>query len=177
MKFLRSFIIFSLVYIVSCQPYGKEKAPEKSLPGNWGFLDPYGNYNEAFFSDTSYVTYNRVYGLMPSFPYKYLNDSLWSTIDKRKEGFAPVAEIKWLDDDRFVIRTEFHADTLERITEAKIHLGNTDPGSDSLLFREAFNIRYEDFLVRRGILTREEIENFKKDSIIPDDVLKNMQGE
>lgn len=167
-----------LILLAACHqdPGQKILSAERGLPGNWGFLDPNGNYNEAFFGDSTYVTYNRIYGLMPGFNYKYSNDSLWSTLNNSEKGMAPVAGVEWLNENRLVIHTRFHSDTLERITGGGVHLGNTDPLADSLLFREAFNLRYEDFLVRRGILTREEIESFKRDSIIPEDVQQKMQG-
>lgn len=165
----RIFVLILLMAFI----FGCNTAPEKQLlKGNWAFLDMYGNYNEAYFDDSTYFTFNRIYGIMPGFDYTVQNDTFFSTI-KSTEGIVPIAVLKWIGTKTVVMVTDVINDTLERIIDPKIHLGNTDPLKDSIKFREAFQKRYENFLVNKGILTREEIELFKKDSIIPEDVLHN----
>ena len=98
---------------------------------------------------------------MPSFKYVAKNDSLYSTFGKTKD-LKPVAKLIWLNMDKFVIFNESTRDTLERIQTDIITLQNTDVKADSIEFRNAFEKRYEDFLVGKGILSRKEIEEFKK---------------
>jgi hypothetical protein len=100
---------------------------------------------------------------------------LYSDVDRRKPGLNRIAEFTWLNSDKVVLATEFSKDTLERIKDPTYTLQNTDPVKDSVLFYNAMNIRYENFLILKGILTKEEIEQFKKDSTIPEDVIELME--
>jgi hypothetical protein len=170
---MRNLLILLLLILVSCNLERKQESNSKSpLNGNWTFLDIRGNYNEAFFTDSTYITYNMVYGLSPVFNYFIKNDSLYSNIDKRKKGLHRIAKIKWLTADSAILTTEFSKDTLGRLMNAGITLENTNPKKDSILFRKEIYGRYETFLLSKGILSREEFDSFKKDNKVPDDVLK-----
>lgn len=160
-----------LIIIIACNPQTRDKnEAANNICGNWSFLDGQGNYNEAYFSDSTYITFNLKYGASPYFSYIIKNDSLYSNIDKRKTGLNRIAEFTWLNVDKVILVTEFSRDTLDRIRNAEVTLQNTDLTFDSLLFGDAIKKRYEDFLVTKGVLTKEEIEQFNNDSIIPQDV-------
>lgn len=172
---MRKILVIILIGILGCsQP---PQNPQNKLLGVWAFLDVRGNYNEALFQDSIYYTYNMRYGLTDGNNYFVINDSLYSDIDVKKKGLSRIAEFNWLTDDLVILSTEFSKDTLERLINASVTLENTDAKRDSLKFRTAFNERYESFLVRKGILSKEEIEQFKKDQKVPEDVIENLQGE
>ncbi len=164
-------ILFLVAGLSGCERKGESKI-KSPLNGNWAFLDIRGNYNEAFFTDSTYITYNMVYGLSPVFNYYIKNDSLYSNIDKRKKGLHRIAKIIWLTADSAILTTEFSKDTLGRLVNARITLENTNPKKDSILFRQEISGRYESFLLSKGILSKEEFEAFKKDNKVPEDVLK-----
>jgi|GEM_PF-2205966 hypothetical protein len=146
------------------------KSVENKLKGNWAFLDGRGNYNEAYFADSTFVTYNMVMGKAPEFRYFIKNDSLFTNTDKRKKGLNRIARVEWLDSNKVIFTTEFSRDTLDRISGENVTLETTDPGKDSVLFRTNITQRYEKFLVSRGIITPEEMEAFKKEGTVPKDV-------
>lgn len=165
-----------LILIIACNPKaGNEDQKINTIVGNWSFLDSRGNYCESSFNDSTFISFNLAYGATPYFNYVVKNDSMYSTIDKQKSGISKIAAFTWLSPDKVVISTQFSKDTLERLKEANITLGNTDPVEDSAIFYSAIKTRYEEFLVSKGIMTLEEIEQFKKDSIIPEDVKKMME--
>ncbi|MCD4730347.1 MAG: hypothetical protein K8R74_07095 [Bacteroidales bacterium] len=173
---MQNFIYLFLIFIIACSPQtGNDNKSINSITGNWAFLDAHGNYNEAFFSDTTYITLNMVYGASPYYSYIIKNDSLYSNIDKRRPGLNRIAEFTWLNPDKVILVSEFSRDTLDRIKDVKITLQNTDPVTDSLIFSDALKKRYENFLISKGIMSREEIEQFKNDSIVPEDVMKSIQ--
>jgi len=165
-----------LILIIACNPKTvNEETKDNTIAGNWAFLDAHGNYCEAFFGDSTFITFNIAYGPTPYFYYTVKNDSLYSTVDKRKSGKAKIAALSWFNPDKVIIITEFSRDTLDRIKDAKNTLQHIDLAKDSLKFLNAVKTRYEDFLVAKGILTREEIEQFKKDSIVPEDVIESVK--
>ena len=161
--------ILLLIILAACNQVEEKNIPENKLEGNWAFLDGRGNHTEAFFGDSIYFIFNRVYGKMPDYRYFIKNDSLFSNIDKRKTGLNRIAQLRWLNDDKVILTTEFSRDTLERILNSKITLENTDTKKDSLKFYEALNIRYENFLISKGIISKEEIEEFKRTGVPPKD--------
>jgi len=167
------YIVIIFVVLVACNPQSNDNLKdgmESKLAGSWGFLDKYGNYNEALFKDSNFVTYNKVYGLFPELKYYLSGDSLFTDADKRKKGLHPIAEIEWINDNKVVFKSEFSSDTLERLIDQEIMLDNTDVKKDSLKYREAFILRYEQMLVDRGITTWEEIRQFKEQGVVPDDI-------
>ncbi len=167
---------FLLVLIVACNPQTtKEEANENDIHGNWSFLDGRGNYTEAFFGDTTYITFNLVQGASPLFSYVVRNDSLYSNIDKRKTGINRIAAFTWLNADNVILVTEFSRDTLERILDSQNTLQHIDLKSDSVVYLDAIKTRYEKFLVKKGILSQEEIDQYKNDSIVPEDVIESLQ--
>lgn len=157
-------LLIALILLTGCTTNNRQE--KQTVRGNWAFLDKAGNYNEAWFDTDDYVTYNRFGGLMPAFRYVVKNDSLYSTFGKT-DNLKPVAKLIWINDDKFVIFNASTSDTLERIKTGEMLLGNTDVKADSIGFRNAFEKRYEDFLVEKGILSRKEIEEFKKSKKIP----------
>jgi hypothetical protein len=167
------FKVLFIALILQCANNSKEKPVE--LQGLWGFLDAYGNYNEAYFDATSYKTMNRFVSDPPMFNYWVQNDTLFSDVDKRKSGMNPVAAIQWLDADRVVFTGEFVSDTLYRLKGVSIHPGNSDPIKDSIIFWPAFYARYEAFLISRGIISEEDAIQFRESGRIPEDVLKEMK--
>lgn len=170
-------ILYLLVFlIVACNPQTiEEKESPNNIYGNWSFLDGYGNYNEAFFDDSTYVTFNLKHGPSPAYNYIIINDSLYSNVDKRKSGLNRIAQFSWLNNDKVILVTEFSRDTLDRINDSKNTLQNTDPTKDSLIFFDGLKKRYEYFLIAKGILTKEEVEQFKNDSIVPGDVIESLK--
>jgi len=166
-------ILISILFIavVSCN-FERKEEPKSPLSGNWAFLDVRGNYNEAFFDDSTYITYNMVHGLSPEFRYFVKNDSLYSNIGKRKKALQRIAKIRILTSDSIILTTEFSRDTLGRMGGETVTLENTSPQKDSVLFRQQINRRYEAFLLSKGIIKPEEVEEFKKYNKVPEDVLK-----
>lgn len=163
-------IFFSLI---ACNPKQTGKAlPENKITGNWAFLDGRGNYNEAYFADSSFVTYNMVMGKAPEFSYLIRNDSLFTNTNKRKKGLNRIAKVEWLAPDKVIFTTEFSKDTLERITDEEITLGTIDPAKDSVLFRTHITRRYERYLVDKGIISADEMDAFKKQATVPKDVME-----
>lgn len=165
-----------LILLIACNPKTvNEETKDNTIAGNWAFLDARGNYCEAFFGDSTFITFNMAYGPTPYFYYTVKNDSLYSTVDKRKSSKAKIATLSWFNPDKVIIITELSRDTLDRIKDPKNTLQYIDLTKDSLEFFHAVKTRYEDFLVAKGILTRKEIEQFKKDRIVPEDVKKSVQ--
>jgi hypothetical protein len=170
---MKNLLIVLLLIAASCS-FDKDKGsgPKSMLHGNWAFLDVRGNYNEAFFTDSTYITYNMVYGLSPVFKYSIKNDSFYCNIGKNRPGLHWIGIVKIISPDTIIIETEFSRDTLGRLTGEKVTIENTDPKSDSVLFRREIYRRYEQFLLAKGIIRPEEIEEFKKTSKIPEDLHK-----
>ena len=169
---MKNFLIILLIFMASCN-FEKQRTNSRSpLSGNWAFLDMRGNYNEAYFTDSTYITYNMVHGLSPVFKYVIKNDSLWSNINKRKPGLHRIAKINVITPDSIILVTEFSRDTIGRLMGEKITLENTDPKKDSVLFRAEIYRRYEAFLLAKGIIKQQEMEEFKKFNKIPEDVKK-----
>ena len=173
-KYLRfSNFVFLAVLMISCGQVQENEEKVNPIEGNWAFLDMRGNYNEAYFGDSLYYTFNHSFGHAPEFKYELRGDSLYSNIDKRKTGLNFIANLTWLDQDTVIFKTEFTKDTLNRIFDAVVRLDNTNLESDSIQFMDAFNQRYEDFLIAKGILSTEEVKRFKEKQIVPDDIKQN----
>ncbi len=166
--------VMIILTISACNPKQANKPlPENKVKGNWAFLDGRGNYNEAFFGDSSFITYNMAMGVAPEFRYFIKNDSLFTNTDKRKKGLNRIAKVEWLTHDKVIFITEFSRDTLDRLTDEPITLENTDPVKDSSVFKINITRRYEKFLMAKGIISPEEMEVFKKKGSVPKDVLEN----
>jgi hypothetical protein len=168
-----SWILFLLLFS-ACQQHTKkvkDTPPGSALQGNWQFLDSYGNYNEAWFGKTTYQTMNRFVDRTVLVNYEVRGDSLISSVETERGSQVIHAALEWLDRDRVVINTSVIRDTLIRMKDPAITLQDTDPFSDSAAFFSAFNRRYDDFLVSKGIVSREEIDAFRKRGEVPEDVL------
>ena len=109
-------------------------------------------------------------GKIPEFGYQVKNDSLYSNFDKSTNVLTRIAGIEWILGDRVILSTEFVRDTLEPILELKMVLSNTDLKRDSIEFVKAHYLRYEAFLISRGILLPEEVKEFKEKGKVPEDV-------
>ncbi|MBN3034230.1 MAG: hypothetical protein JW861_01475 [Bacteroidales bacterium] len=175
MKYIISLLLIMILAGCHRQDNASGVDQVNPLAGDWAFLDKSGTYIEACFHDSTYLTYNRVQGMMPEYRYRLAGDSLQSDIDRRRNGLYPIAKVEWLGDGKVILITEFTRDTLERIPHPDIVLSNTDPVRDSLRFAGAFNVRYENFLIAKGILTSGEIEAWKSRGEMPDDVREQME--
>lgn len=170
---MKKYLFALLIILIGCNPQPSANEKEKNkLLGDWQFLDIRGNYVEALFEDSTYFIYNMSMGHSPKWNYFVKNDSMYTNIDQRRPGIHKTADINWIDNNKVIIITQFSRDTMDRIKDAVITLQNTDPKSDSAKFREAFNQRHEDYLLAKGILTPEEVKEFKETKIIPEDVLR-----
>jgi len=170
---MNKYLFVLLIVIIGCNTNTSiDEKVENKLLGNWQFLDTRGNYIEALFEDSTYFIYNMSMGHSPKWKYFLRNDSLYTNIDQRRPGIHKTADINWIDDDKVVIVTQFSTDTMDRIKDAVITLENTDIKSDSAVYREAFNQRHENYLLEKGILTPEEVKDFKEKKIVPEDILK-----
>ncbi len=165
-----------LVMLAACQQRtkkaGENRPPVNTLQGNWQFLDRYGNYNEAWFGEKTYQTFNRFVDRKVEVDYEVRGDSLVSSVETARGSQVIRAYLEWLDRDRVVIRAEFVSDTLIRLKDSATTLQDTDPFADSAAFHSAFNRRYDDFLVSKGIVSREEIDAFRQRGEVPEDVLE-----
>ena len=167
---MKNITFFIFIFILACSSPPEKNQVINRLKGNWAFLDKRGTYNEAFFGDSTFFTYNMINGKMPEFGFKVKNDSLYSNFDKSAKVLIRIAGIKWISDNRVILSTEFVHDTLEPILESGMLLSNTDLKKDSIEFVKAHYIRYEAFLISRGILSPEEVKEFKEKGKVPDDV-------
>jgi len=167
------FLFFILFAALGCSRQGAVNENWKKLQGTWGFLDKYGNYNEAFFDDSTYITYNKQFGVLPVVKYRITDDSMFADVDRRnKPGvLIPVLKFEWLNDDKVVFHSTTGLDTLERITGDAVTLENTPPKTDSLKYRTAFNERYEKFLIAKGIITEEEARQ-QRENPLPADSMR-----
>ena len=170
MKAIKTSTIILILFIIACNSPSEKQEPINILKGNWAFLDKHGTYNEAFFGDSTFFTYNMVSGKMPGFGYEVKDDSLYSNFDKSKKTLTRIAGIEWLSDNRVILSTEFVHDTLEPILGSGMLLSNTDFKRDSTEFVKAHYQRYEAFLISRGILSKEEVKEFKEKGKVPEDV-------
>ena len=167
---MKKITLILLVFILACSSPTEKKKAVNNLKGNWAFLDKRGTYNEAFFGDSTFFTYNMINGKMPEFGYKVKNDSLYSNFDKSSKVLSRIAGIEWISGDRVILSTEFVHDTLEQILESGMLLSSTNFKKDSIKFVKAHYMRYEAFLINRGILSPEEVKEFKEKGKVPDDV-------
>ncbi|MCD4696893.1 MAG: hypothetical protein K8S16_11715 [Bacteroidales bacterium] len=166
-------VLLFLFIIFGCDnTVNHEKRIRKSnvLFGDWGYIDNHGNYIESQFNDTSFRVYNKHAGVSPWFYYSLKNDSMYSGVDKRRLKSPPIATITRISNNEVIIISKSARDTLHRILDGEILLSNTEPGKDSLVFKKAFIARYEKFLIKKGIITEEELEKFRNENFIPDDI-------
>jgi hypothetical protein len=161
-----SLLILILLATLGCSRQAPVNESWRKLQGTWGFLDKYGNYNEAFFDDSTYITYNKQYGVLPVVKYRITGDSMYADVDRRdqKGVLIPVVEFEWISGDKVVFHSTTGLDTLERIIGDAVTLETTSPGTDSLKYRTAFNERYEKFLIAKGIITGEEARQQRENS-------------
>lgn len=168
MKHYFYLIFFTL--LLGCHEIDIKNESEKNpLQGDWCFLDKYGNYNEAFFGDTTYRIYNRYVGAADWFIYDVRNDSLYSSVDRRRKGLSPIAKLIWKNNAEVIFITEFTRDTLYKLSAEGLLLSNCEPSMDTVFANHFFD-RYEKFLISKGIITKEESEEFRKNQKVPKDI-------
>ena len=146
--------VLSLVLLFSCQNSKKEQ--HNVLYGDWQFLTSNGDYNEAFFTDTSYLSYNLKFGLFPVAYYFIRNDTLFSDADKRSKGQSAIARFASIEENRIIIINAFSQDTLYRIKEGKNLISSVSFPENESAFKTDFMERYKAFLLERGIIDEEE---------------------
>lgn len=167
-----------ILIVVSCnQPDkdSKNKELDYSIDGNWCFLNKSSVYTESFFSENYFRVYNQYLGMSPDFKYNIVDDTLFSTFQTGKSTKIQKSVVSWINKDKVVLRTGSGADTMDRVKSGDYLLGNIDPKVDSLNFSTAFSKRNDDYLINRGILTREEVEAFRNNQIIPEDVQEKLK--
>ncbi len=146
-----------------------------SIDGNWCFLNKSSVYTESFFSKNFFRAYNQYLGMSPDFKYYIVDDTLFSTFSTGKKVKTQKSVISWINENKVVLRTGAGADTMDRITKGDFLLGTIDPKIDSLNFSTAFNKRNDNYLIQRGILTKEEVEAFRENQTIPGDVKEKLK--
>ncbi len=159
--------------MIACNSPKEIKEAANKLKGDWAFLDKYGIYNEAFFGDSMFFIYNKENGKMPGFKYAIKNDSLLSNFRKNKNSLERIARIQWLSNDKIILSTEFVSDTLDRIPVNGEIIDTTNILLDTGSFVEAHKKRHEDFLVKKGILSPEDVKEFKESGEVPDYLKRN----
>ncbi|MCB0823260.1 MAG: hypothetical protein KDC09_11225 [Bacteroidales bacterium] len=167
----KTVILLTISLILFSCNQGKQKQDEHSgIIGCWAFLDGYGNYNEAYFQEHSYLTVNRFVQTPPSSRYQVVHDTLLINTHPDDPELTPIANLIWIDENHVVIHNPYVSDTLERISDNSGELLNLDPKNDSAVFWNGFYDRYEKFLIRRGIITEEEVREYRENKFIPEDV-------
>jgi hypothetical protein len=146
-------ILLAVILLSSCQDSKKER--HNVLYGDWQFLTSNGDYNEAFFTDTTYLSYNVKIGLFSVAHYFIRNDTLFSDADKRSKGQSAIARFASIEKDRVIIINAFSQDTLYRINENKNVISNISFPDEESEFKDSFMERYEAFLLERGIIDDE----------------------
>jgi hypothetical protein len=168
-----------ILIIVSCNQTENKSTTSQELVydinGNWCFLNKSGVYTESFFSNDFFKVYNQYLGLSPDFKYHIIDDTLFSTFYTGKKLKTQKSVVTWVNEDKVVLRTGTGADTMERITNGNFSLGVIDPVIDSVNFTVAFSKRNDNYLIDRGILTKEEVEAFRKNQTIPEDVQEKLK--
>ncbi len=149
--------VLSVILLFSCQNSKKEQ--HSVLYGDWQFLTSNGDYNEAFFTDTTYHSYNVKNGVFPIAHYFVRNDTLFSDAVKSAHEQRPIAKFQSIEKDRIIIINMFSQDTLFRIKNQEDLISNTLLSGNEQKFKEAFMKRYKAFLLERGIIDQEESLN------------------
>jgi len=168
---MRLFLVVLITFMIGCNAVDEKK--ENTLMGNWQFIDLRGNYIEALFEDSTYFVYNiSMGGPSPKWNYFVRNDSLCSILDPKRPDMYKKSEITWLDNDKVIVKSQYSSDTMDRIKDSEITLQNTDLKRDSANFRGAFSQRLEDYLLLKGILSPEEVKEFKENKVVPEDILR-----
>ncbi len=144
-------LLLALTLLFSCKQ--KPAAKHTKLYGDWQFLTSNGNYNEAYFSDSTYYSFNLKQGLFPVVNYYLKNDTLYSDANKSKKGMQAIAGFRTLSEDEVILINMFSQDTLYRI-EGDSLLSGMLAKDQRKPYLEAFKKRYKQFLLDRGIIDR-----------------------
>jgi hypothetical protein len=119
--------------------------------------------------------YDKHLGISPDFKYYIVKDTLVSTFNTGKKVRTQKSLIEWMNEDNVIMHSGTGADTMERIKSGDYLLGNIDRIKDSANYAIAFGNRNDNYLIQRGILTKEEVEAYRKDKVIPEDVKEKME--
>ncbi len=171
--------LLTLLIVVSCNQPNRDSNSKKvvyTIDGNWCFLNKTGVYTESFFSKDFFKVYNQYLGISPDFKYYIIDDTLFSTFSTGKKVKTQKSVVAWINENKVVLRTGSGADTMDRITDGEFLLGTIDPKVDSLNFSKAFGNRNDNYLINRGILTKEEVEAFRQNQTIPGDVQEKLRN-
>lgn len=139
----------SVLLFFACHSPVQER--HNPLRGDWQFLNSRGEYSEAYFTDSTYISFHMITGLTPEVRYILKNDTLFSTADRRHKGLSPMASFLKITDDKVVLSNLFTSDTLERV-KGEEPLSQMHFPADSARFIKAFRKRYHDFLFAKGII-------------------------
>lgn len=177
LKMKKYLSLLLVLVIVSCNMSDSNTASEDmnyDITGNWQFLNKSGVYTESFFDTSYFRVFNLYLGISPDFKYYIDGDSLFTTFKSTKKVKPQMSIFSWINEDKVILETRTGADTMERIKDGKHLLETTNPLKDSIVFMQAFIKRNDDYLINRGILTREEVDAFRQNKTIPDDVQEKM---
>ena len=148
--------ILLLVLPFSCRQ--KQSGQHSLLHGDWQFISYKGEYNEVYFSDSTYHSYNLRNKFFPPFHYTLTGDTLWTDAFAKTSGkpMKAVATVQQLKDNLIVITTPFSKDTLHKIAKGKPLISHTVSSGDTTGFHAAFRERYNNFLIQLGIIDEKE---------------------
>ena len=171
------FSLLIVLVIVSCNQAGNktnsesnEEVIEYNIQGNWCFLNKQGVYTESYFAEDYFRVFNLQLGISPDFKYRIKGDTLFSTFKSQQKAKPQRSLISWIDEDKVIMESRSGADTMQRMKSSEFLLETSELPKDSVNFISAFMNRNDDYLISRGILTREEVEAFRKENTIPEDV-------
>ncbi len=148
---LTKFSVLLLFLFFSC--VSPERRKHSVLQGDWQFLNSRGEYSEAYFTDSTYISFHMITGLTPEAHYFLRNDTLFSNADRHRKGLMPMATFRKISKDKIVLGNPFTKDTLERI-QGEERLSQMHFPADSARFVKAFQKRYHDFLFGKGIIEK-----------------------
>jgi hypothetical protein len=185
---MKKFLMIAVVIVVAACQTNQEKQEEYkdekniavtktySLLGDWQFLNKQGSYTESFFSEKYFKVFNRQMGMSPNFKYSLNGDTLSTSFTRGTKVSTSKSLIIWLDENKVIMKSRTGSDTMDRILTNDFLLGNTDLRVDSSAFSSAYRERNKKYLLDRGIITKEEVEAFEKENVIPEDVKNKLEN-
>lgn len=176
------FSLLIILVIVSCNQAGNktnnevvEEVINYDIQGNWHFLNKQGIYTESFFAEDYFRVFNLQLGVSPDFKYRINGDTLFSTFKSQQKAKPQRSLILWVNENKVIVQSRTGADTMQRMKSGEYLLGTIDPIVDTANFLSAFMNRNDNYLIERGVLTKEEVEAFRKENTIPDDVQEKLK--
>lgn len=176
------FSLLIILVIASCNQTGNKTNSETikevvnyDIQGNWHFLNKQGIYTESYFAEDYFHVFNLQLGASPKFKYRINGDTLFSTFKAQQKAKPQRSLISWVNEDKVIVQSRTGADTMQRMKSGNYLLGTIDPIADSANFISAFMDRNDNYLIKRGVLTKEEVEAFRNSNTIPDDVQEKLK--